>query len=172
MSSAATIYLGLDVHKDSVTIAVLPSGAVAPTRVDKLPNDLTKLRRFCERQASRGTVRTCYEASGAGYVIQRGKRLVLRGGRHAPSDGQVRQERGQLGLTQRSRMSPAVKPHIPAHPLRVGHHRVRACTTQREPFGRDVQQARRRYGPTLHPPPRHAVIVPLPRVRKTCGHAA
>ncbi len=39
--------------------------------MEKLPNDLAKLRRFCERQASRGTVRTCYEASGAGYVIQR-----------------------------------------------------------------------------------------------------
>ena len=40
MSSAATIYLGLDVHKDSVTIAVLSSGALAPTRVERLPNDL------------------------------------------------------------------------------------------------------------------------------------
>jgi hypothetical protein len=29
MSSAATIYLGLDVHNESVTIAVLPSGAFA-----------------------------------------------------------------------------------------------------------------------------------------------
>ncbi|MHB8837607.1 MAG: hypothetical protein ACYC7F_01505 [Gemmatimonadaceae bacterium] len=55
MSSAATIYLGLDVHKESVTIAVLPSGARAPTRIDKLPNDLAKLRRFCERHASRAT---------------------------------------------------------------------------------------------------------------------
>lgn len=71
MSSATTIYLGLDVHKDSVTIAVLPSGALAPTRVEKLPHDLAKLRRFCERQAGEGTVRACYEASGAGYVLQR-----------------------------------------------------------------------------------------------------
>ena len=43
-----TIYVGLDVHKDSVTIAVLPAGAPAPTRVDKLPNDRTKLRRFVD----------------------------------------------------------------------------------------------------------------------------
>ncbi len=71
MSSAATIYLGLDVHKESVTIAVLPGGALAPTRVEKLPNDLAKIRRFCERQAREGTVRACYEASGAGYVLQR-----------------------------------------------------------------------------------------------------
>jgi transposase len=71
MSSAATIYLGLDVHKESVTIAVLPSGALAPTRVEKLPNDLAKIRRFCERLATEGPLRACYEASGAGYVLQR-----------------------------------------------------------------------------------------------------
>jgi transposase len=75
MSSATTplsiIYLGLDVHKDSVTIAVLPADASAPTRIDKYPNDLAKLRRVCERVAKDGEVRACYEASGAGYVVQR-----------------------------------------------------------------------------------------------------
>ena len=72
MSSAATtIYLGLDVHKESVTIAVLPGGAMAPTRVERLPNDLAKVRRFCERLRAQGEVRACYEASGAGYVIHR-----------------------------------------------------------------------------------------------------
>ena len=71
MSSATIIYLGLDVHKESVTIAVLPRGAIAPTRVERLPNDLAKLRRFRERLRAQGEVRACYEASGAGYVIQR-----------------------------------------------------------------------------------------------------
>ena len=32
------IYLGMDVHKDSVTIAVLPADASAPTRIDQYPN--------------------------------------------------------------------------------------------------------------------------------------
>lgn len=32
--SASIIYLGLDVHKDSITLAVLPADARAPTRVD------------------------------------------------------------------------------------------------------------------------------------------
>jgi hypothetical protein len=68
---AGTIYLGLDVHKDSVTIAVLPSDAIAPTRVERLPNDLAKLRRLCERLRAQGEVRACYEASGAGYVLDR-----------------------------------------------------------------------------------------------------
>ena len=65
------IYLGLDVHKDSVTIAVLPADATAPTRIDKYPNDFAKLRRVFERQAKDGEIRACYEASGAGYVLQR-----------------------------------------------------------------------------------------------------
>jgi len=33
------IYLGMDVHKESITIAVLPENAAAPTRVDRIPND-------------------------------------------------------------------------------------------------------------------------------------
>lgn len=72
--SRLIIYLGLDVHKDSITIAVLPAGAPAPTRVERLPNDLAKLRRFCERPAAQGELRACYEASGAGYVIHRAMR--------------------------------------------------------------------------------------------------
>ena len=69
--AAPTIYLGLDVHKDSVTIAVLPAGAPSPTRVDKLPNDPARLRRHLDRLAAQGELRCCYEASGAGYVLYR-----------------------------------------------------------------------------------------------------
>lgn len=72
--SRPIIYLGLDVHKDSLTIAVLPEGAPAPPRLERLPNDVAKLRRFCERLATQGEVRACYEASGAGYVIHRAMR--------------------------------------------------------------------------------------------------
>jgi transposase len=76
MSHAAPgiIYLGLDVHKDSLTIAVLPRDAKAPTRVERLPNDLRTLKRFVDRLARDAAVRACYEASGAGYVIQRAMR--------------------------------------------------------------------------------------------------
>ncbi len=72
--SRSIIYLGLDVHKDSITIAVLPEGAPAPGRVERLPNDLAKLRRLCERLAAQGDLRACYEASGAGYVLHRALR--------------------------------------------------------------------------------------------------
>ena len=67
----STIFLGLDVHKESVTIAVLPSDGAAPTRVDKLAYDLKKLRRYLERLGPVASLRACDEASGAGYVVQR-----------------------------------------------------------------------------------------------------
>ena len=69
--SPSTIFLGLYVHKESITIAVLPTDASAPTRVDKLPYDLRKLRRYLERLGPSVSLRACYEASGAGYVLQR-----------------------------------------------------------------------------------------------------
>jgi transposase len=70
-AAASIIYLGLDVHKDSVTVAVLPADASTPTRIDKYPDDFAKLRRVFERLATDGELRACYEASGAGYVLQR-----------------------------------------------------------------------------------------------------
>jgi hypothetical protein len=39
----------MDVHKDSITIAVLPKAAKTPTRLDRLPNELPKLKRFLDR---------------------------------------------------------------------------------------------------------------------------
>jgi transposase len=73
-SARSIIYLGMDVHKDSITIAVLPAGAKTATRVDRLPNDRPKLQRYLERTARDGEVRACYEASGAGYVLHRALR--------------------------------------------------------------------------------------------------
>lgn len=39
------ITLGLDVHKEAITVAVLPTESPAPTRLDRLANDLAKLQR-------------------------------------------------------------------------------------------------------------------------------
>ncbi len=70
-AARSIIYLGMDVHKESITIAVLPEGAKSPTRLDRLPNDLPKLKKWLERVSRDGEVRACYEASGAGYVLHR-----------------------------------------------------------------------------------------------------
>jgi transposase len=67
----SNIYVGMDVHQSSLTIAVLPALAPTPSRVDQLPNDFAKLRRYLARVAEGGPVHACYEASGAGYVLHR-----------------------------------------------------------------------------------------------------
>ena len=65
VAAPSTIYLGLDVHKESITVAVLPAGAQAPTRVEKLSSDLAQFGRYCEHLTRDGNVlRACYEASG------------------------------------------------------------------------------------------------------------
>ena len=58
-STGSIIYLGMDVHKESITIAVLPACAKSPTRVERLPNDLARLKRFLERVSRDGEVRAC-----------------------------------------------------------------------------------------------------------------
>lgn len=67
----STVFVGMDVHQDSVTVAVLPEGAQECEESRPLPHDLAKIRKVFARLSKRGTVRACYEASGCGYVLQR-----------------------------------------------------------------------------------------------------
>src|SRR5919109_455861 len=53
---------------------VLPADAAAPTRVERLSHELGNLKRFLGRLAATSEIRACYEASGAGYVLQRAMR--------------------------------------------------------------------------------------------------
>lgn len=71
MSSTSIIWIGMDVHKDTVMVAVFEDRRSEPEVVQQLPNEPRKLRRCFERWAKRGEVRSCYEASGAGYVLHR-----------------------------------------------------------------------------------------------------
>ncbi len=68
---APIMFCGMDVHKESITIAVFDADGQDPIQVQRLPNENRRVRRFLERVAKRGEVRACYEASGAGYVLQR-----------------------------------------------------------------------------------------------------
>jgi transposase len=62
--------VGLDVHAQSITAAILPE-ASDHAEVLTLPSDLMKVRRLFRRLSENGPVRSCYEASGAGFVLQR-----------------------------------------------------------------------------------------------------
>jgi transposase len=65
-----SIWVGLDVHQDSITAAIL-RGAVMQPEVVRLSGDLMKVRKLFRRLSSEGPVRSCYEASGAGFVLHR-----------------------------------------------------------------------------------------------------
>ena len=66
------LHLGLDVHKETIVSAVLPDDAPAPRQIDTVPHELGRLKRYLNRLARDGAaVRCVYEASGAGYVLQR-----------------------------------------------------------------------------------------------------
>lgn len=64
------IWIGLDVHIESITAAILEGDQESPD-VLKMSGDLMKVRRLFRRIAKKGTVRACYEASGAGFVLHR-----------------------------------------------------------------------------------------------------
>ena len=67
MKNETKVYVGMDVHKDSVMIAMLPEGAREPTLVKRLSHDPRGIRWMLDRLAREHEVRACYEASGAGY---------------------------------------------------------------------------------------------------------
>jgi hypothetical protein len=62
--------VGLDVHVESITAAILRPGSELPEAI-KLSSDLMKVRRLFRRLSDHSPVRNCYEASGAGFVLQR-----------------------------------------------------------------------------------------------------
>lgn len=140
------VYLGMDVHKESITIAVLPGGAKSPTRVDRLPNDLSRLKRFLERVSRDGEVRACYEASGAGYVLHRamqewGYRCDVIAPSLIPKRPGVQRKHdkydaAELARLYRSGELTAVR--IPTE----GEERVRDVVRCRETFQREILRSR------------------------------
>jgi transposase len=65
-----TVWVGMDVHQDSITAAILLGHDKHP-KIERLPADLNAVRRMFRRLSLLGTPHSCYEASGAGYVLQR-----------------------------------------------------------------------------------------------------
>lgn len=63
-------WVGLDVHLDSITAAILVGDAEVP-EVMRLSGDLMEVRRLFRRLSKKGPVKACYEASGAGFVLHR-----------------------------------------------------------------------------------------------------
>ncbi len=61
-------FVGLDVHKDTVAVAVADPGREAPALLGTFPHDVAKLAKRLRRL---GSVKCCYEAGPTGFGLQR-----------------------------------------------------------------------------------------------------
>lgn len=145
--SASILYLGMDVHKDSLTVAVFGPSGSEPRLLEKLPNETHRIRRFLERLRRDGSeLRACYEASGAGYVLQR--QLTTWGIAceviapslipTRPGEKRKHDKRDALGLGRLYRAGELVAVRIPSE----AQERVRDLVRCRECFQKEILQSR------------------------------
>jgi transposase len=69
-----TRFVGMDVHKDTIVVAVTAAGEVGKvTAYGKLPNTVAALEKLIKglRQANGGALKFCYEAGPCGYGVHR-----------------------------------------------------------------------------------------------------
>ena len=64
-------FIGLDVHKESIVIAVADGDGSAPENVGTIPNDTTTLLKRLKKLGHGGQLRCCYEAGPTGFVLHR-----------------------------------------------------------------------------------------------------
>jgi len=70
-------YIGLDVHKNSITLAFGPADLDEPvSKGEKLPNDLPRLLRRLKSFGEPSEVKLCYEAGPTGYGLVRELRAL------------------------------------------------------------------------------------------------
>ena len=66
-----TTVVGLDVHKDSIVAAVLPSTANRPTETIQIENQPKAVEKLIRRLTQKGPAEFVYEAGPCGYAMQR-----------------------------------------------------------------------------------------------------
>jgi transposase len=70
IAARGVTFLGLDVHRDTISVAVLSPDREAPT-VDRIANDEPSVRRLVAQFPNRRGLRACYEAGPTGYELAR-----------------------------------------------------------------------------------------------------
>ena len=94
-------YVGLDVHKDSIVIAVAEAGREEARELGRFPADWHALEKALKKLARGGrTLEICYEAGPTGYELYR--RLLVAGyGAQVVAPSLVPQKVGQRFKTDR-----------------------------------------------------------------------
>jgi transposase len=70
VSHLAPIHLGLDVHRDTISVGILAPDQQVP-EVDRIPHDEASVRRLVGRLGDRRRLRACYEAGPTGFGLAR-----------------------------------------------------------------------------------------------------
>jgi|HubBroStandDraft_2_1064218.scaffolds.fasta_scaffold82394_1 transposase len=68
---STTIWVGLDVHKESISVAVFEGGHAQGRPGVSIPNDAGQIRKLFSRLKKEGEVHACYEAGSCGYEVYR-----------------------------------------------------------------------------------------------------
>ena len=70
VSHPAPIHLGLDVHRDTISVGILRPDQQVPV-VDRIPHDEPSVRRLVGRLGDPRRLRACYEAGPTGFELAR-----------------------------------------------------------------------------------------------------
>jgi transposase len=68
---STTLFVGMDVHKESISLSVLEGSQRDARPTVTVPNAASELKRLFGRLRKEGEVRACYEAGSCGYEVQR-----------------------------------------------------------------------------------------------------
>jgi transposase len=71
MSEATTRYLGLDVHKDTISVAVAEMGDAPPSLYGTIANDAGTVRKLVRRLGREARLKSAHEAGPTGYDLHR-----------------------------------------------------------------------------------------------------
>jgi transposase len=137
-------YVGLDVHKASIVIAVAARGESAPEVLGTIPNDLTRLLRKLDKLGPRSSISVCYEAGPTGFGLYR---KLLRAGFEccvvAPSmtpqdkSSRVKTDRRDAARLARFLRSGDLTPiHVPNEDTEAMRDLVRARDACRQQLGK------------------------------------
>jgi len=77
MAEGTTVFVGLDVHKDTIAVALADAGGGEVRSHGVIPNTPTAVARLVKKVGAPARLRVCYEAGPCGYVLLR--QLTKRG---------------------------------------------------------------------------------------------
>jgi len=147
-----TIWIGLDVHKDTIAVCWL-RGDSRQEETCQIPNEPRAIRKLVRRLGAEGDLRVCYEAGPCGYPVRRqleslgiacdvvAPSLIPR----RPGDRVKTDRRDARKLARLYRAGELTPIHIPTE----AEEAVRDLVRCREDLGEDVARQRHRLGKFL-----------------------